>query len=229
MLLNANRLLGRLLGAALFVLPITGLLGCDPGAGEGADLPGTPIERTEKIPQGAAAEAFVTRTVSPEGDPKAREEGFSAPSHPVASIGGDKANCQQQCGNDPVCRVMCIAGTEGVQTPGAGQGGEDCDRCGRETGFLPTPELRTPRQYGSAVLLEWDAVEGASFYEVNGQRWTMVDGQLTEDASYQWMTGGTRMFLTVETGFTYTFYVVARNRDTKRQSLASEPVAVDIQ
>ncbi len=208
---------------AVFV-SCTWVVGCDP---EGANVRGATVETVEKVPQAAVPE--LEATTNPDADPKARVTGFAAPDDTEVA-NGDKAGCQSQCGNDPICRVMCVTEHQGARVPGTGNSSEeDCDQCGRETGFLPIPELRQPERYADAVLIEWNAVEGAQFYEVNAQSWSLVDNVLTEDSSFQWKTGSTQLLVPVEAGFTYTFYVVAHNEETKRRSAASEPVAIEIQ
>lgn len=155
------------------------------------------------------------------------------PSNPAA----EADPCADRCGADAMCRFMCANG----ELPDDGGGFEDragpepmdedefvCLICGRETGFLGAPENLVASAEDDRVSLRWDAVDGADKYAVHGMLIRDGGPAALVEASYLWVTEDTELTVTLETGLSYTFYVVAWDAEGKTRSSASRPVRIDL-
>lgn len=106
------------------------------------------------------------------------------------------------------------------------QGG--CHECGRETGFLPTPEVglesvsELDHKATSFVTLNWGAVEGANSYRVFLLQVDEAREAVTETSSADVHTEHAGLGL--EHGFSYVMYVIAYHEISKDYSIPSEPV-----
>lgn len=153
------------------------------------------------------------------------------------SAGAADGSCAARCGDDPMCRLMCAAGEvpehdgfeEGEQAePIDGEAEDLCLVCGRETGFLGAPDELRGEADGGSVTLEWAAVEGADKYAVHGMRVRDGGRAALVEQSYVWFTEATTLTVDLETGFSYTFYVVAWDDEGKTRSAASRPLRIDL-
>ena len=104
----------------------------------------------------------------------------------------------------------------------------DCLDCGRETGFLPTPEMLlesvTPLDHKatSYVTSEWDEVEGANSYRVF---LIQVDEELEEVREVSTTdVHTTEVGLGLDHGYVYVMYLIAYHEVTKDYSIPSEPL-----
>jgi hypothetical protein len=128
-------------------------------------------------------------------------------------------DCFGRCGDDATCRLACLDGL-----PIEGRGDDDCLECGRETGFLPRPELWVENIFeGKAVELRWSRIEDADRYVIYGIQWPYLPGG--QPVSMSWATEGVSLRAELEPGFVYVFYVVAMSGDDVR-SKPSSPVTV---
>ena len=106
------------------------------------------------------------------------------------------------------------------------QGG--CFDCGRETGFLPTPEVGlesvSPLDHKatSFITLRWAPVEGANSYRAFLIQVDEREGEVSQMSSADVHTEGVGLGL--EHGFAYVMYVIAYHEVTKDYSIPSEPV-----
>ena len=204
-----------------FVPPPSAPVGAEiPTFGDGAAAPPEKVEvagATPFVPRRGARIQLKRRGPAQPGD---RFEVPFAPDGP----------CDDRCGDDSGCRLLCAVGE---LPPAAGGGpndpraGTDCLVCGRETGFLPKPDLRIESLDASGVTLAWDAVEGADQYVLHGLRWARHADGLEEAGSFELSTRQTRVHITLQPGYAYGFFVVAWDADGKRRSPPSVPLHVD--
>ncbi len=156
----------------------------------------------------------------PDDRPGTPRDALPAERSPVPDGAGQRRfeehdDCFGRCGDDATCRLTCL---DGLPTE------EDCLECGRETGFLPRPELWLENVFaGKAVELRWTRVEHARRYVVYGIQWPYGPG--SEPVSMSWATGGVSLRAELAPGFIYVFYVVAISADDVR-SKPSRPVTV---
>jgi hypothetical protein len=140
-----------------------------------------------------------------------------------ADLGADA--CFQRCGQDAACRLACL---DGVADRGDGDadGDDDCLQCGRETGFLPRPDLWVDSIVeGKAVSLQWTQVDGAAHYVLYGLQWPYHPGD-RQPVSMSWETDATTLRADLEPGFIYVFYVVALDQDEDIRSKPSRPITI---
>lgn len=105
---------------------------------------------------------------------------------------------------------------------------DDCINCGRETGFLPTPEVFVDEftilenKDASLALFTWTESENASNYQV-----MMI--KVNEDQEYYesfLMTNELEVRIGLDHQNVYLIYVIAHNEITKQRSLPSEPLFI---
>lgn len=210
--------------ALLFVLGMLGLAGCgeaDPSAPDvEATTQGmyTPIRREVPMFGEDAARRFsAAERAADDASEIARRKRENA------RFGG--CACADQR-----CAMLCLLEQELDDELGDAQARPvECLACGRETGFLPRPELRVEVIGEKTIRLSWDPIEGAASYAVHGMRWPDSGHQETDGArSYVWETEGEALVLTLETG-SYSFSLVAWGGPPERiRSRPSLPVDVDI-
>lgn len=106
------------------------------------------------------------------------------------------------------------------------QGG--CFDCGRETGFLPPPEVQlesvSPLDHKatSFITLKWDEIEGANSYRVFLIQVDEGQEQVSEISTTNIHTD--RAGLGLNHGYSYVLYVIAYHEVTKNYSIPSDPV-----
>lgn len=136
---------------------------------------------------------------------------------------------QDVCGpcRSRACRMLCILGEDFERAAERPDGdGDDCLMCGRETGFLPRPDLRVEVLDGGVVRFDWDHVDGATEYQLVGVRWDAA--AVTSSAeSLEWRTDDLNLSVTLDLEARYTFSLTAWG-DEARRSLPSQPVDVDL-
>jgi len=107
-----------------------------------------------------------------------------------------------------------------------GQAG--CLDCGRETGFLPTPDIllesvtSLEHKATSYVTLIWESVMGADSYRVFLIQVDEGQGDVSISSTTDVHTSSAGLGL--DHGYAYIIYVIAYHRETKRYSVPSEPI-----
>lgn len=137
---------------------------------------------------------------------------------------------QDACGpcRSRACRMLCILGEDFERMAERPHGDEDdCLMCGRETGFLPRPDLRHELLARGTVRFEWDPVDGAETYVLTGVRWD-DSRKLTSAESFEWRTPAHQIEVQLDTGAGYTFSLTAYAREDAQRSLPSAPIDIEL-
>jgi hypothetical protein len=197
----------------LVLVGVLGLTACGPAEDASVEANSAPLERPVPFDRDLIFEF--------EGEPRAT----------AAEIAQAKVErAQDACGpcRSRACRMLCILGEDYERAPERPQGDEDdCLMCGRETGFLPRPDLRYEIVAPGMVRFEWDPVEGAEDYTLFGVRWRN-DATMTSEFNQEWETPAHSIEVQLETGAGYTFSLKAFANDGEQRSLPSEPVDVEL-
>lgn len=209
------------------------LAGCGEGAGD--DAPALGVETSEasrgvdprlgrlRLPritlEAATADDEPARAAGEfRGGP--REEQFERNgASPFAAdrFGEAGDDCFARCAGDRACRLRCLDGLQEDE--------RDCLECGRETGFLPRPDLWVAEGFdGKAVVLEWTPIDEATDYVVHGLKVPYRGGEGPEAMS--WETQRSSLRAEVSAGFIYVFYVVAIDTPDGVRSKPSRTVTV---
>jgi len=107
---------------------------------------------------------------------------------------------------------------------------DDCANCGRETGFLPPPELQWISFYdlegknSTMIDISWDSVEEADDYELS---LITVSSENQASNLYQWIVDDTHVELPLELGYFYIIFAKSLNHDQNLESKLSKPVLID--
>ncbi|MCB9547589.1 MAG: hypothetical protein H6706_17315 [Myxococcales bacterium] len=201
-----------------------GLGGC---ADEAQDPQGPAVDQAQQ-----AIYAPIRRAVPTFGDAvdrfSAAERASSEEANEIARRKREHARFADCACVDQRCAMLCLLEEELAEPIGEPHARPvECLACGRETGFLPRPELRLEVVGEKTVRLSWDAVDGADKYAVHAMRWPDSDQDGTAGArSLVWETEATELQLTLETG-SYTFSLVAWGPERLR-SQPSLPIDVDL-
>ena len=107
---------------------------------------------------------------------------------------------------------------------------EDCLDCGRETGFLPTPDMSVDgftlieSKDVSYMLLSWEESTGATTYQMMiAQVYTREeDGYMVSAITTDTLDVG----ISLAHGFSYVVYLSAHNEMDKTRSLPSNPLFI---
>lgn len=197
------------------------MAGCAPG-GEALDTAQGPLEQPGAEAQFEASGGFEQfREVRFD----AREQATAAE---IAQAKIERA--QDVCGpcRSRACRMLCILGEDFERAAERPRGdGDDCLMCGRETGFLPRPELRHEVLGPDTIAFAWDRVEGADEYVLSAIRWG-GDAVMTSAESLEWRTRELGAVVTLQIDAGYTFSLTALSEDGEQRSLPSEPVDIEL-
>jgi hypothetical protein len=107
----------------------------------------------------------------------------------------------------------------------------ECDSCGRETGFLPPPDLEWISFYDvedkntTIIDISWDHIENHEYYEISLFK---IEGNEAQSTNmYQWQTTRNQVELPLSIGYFYVFFVETINQSQGLRSKASSPVMID--
>ena len=117
------------------------------------------------------------------------------------------------------------------QSPQAPINPSECDSCGRETGFLPPPDLQWISFYDvedkntTMIDISWDHIDNHEYYEVSLFK---IEGNAAQTTNmYQWQTSRNQIELPLSIGYFYVFFVETINETQGLRSKASKPVMID--
>ena len=102
----------------------------------------------------------------------------------------------------------------------------DCWFCGRETGFIPSPDSLHADVEQNRVFLEWNSVDDASYYTVRA----LQRRENRRVASHVWFAYEPIFVASFEPGFEYEFSVIAwkENRHHQNRSKQSQSLEISI-
>ncbi len=105
-------------------------------------------------------------------------------------------------------------------------GHRDCWFCGRETGFIPSPDSLHADVEHNRVFLEWNSVDEASYYTVRA----LQRRENRRVASHVWFADEPNFVASFEPGFEYEFSVIAwkENRHHQNRSMQSQSLEISI-